>query len=70
MKVRVRYSKLGKVRFVDNLDVTRIWERSLRKAALPGDDDRQSVTVDEFVELAIDRLRNGFGPPSPPGPTA
>lgn len=35
MKVRIRYSKLGKVRFVGNLDVTRIWERSLRKAALP-----------------------------------
>ena len=35
MKVRLRYSKIGKVRFVGNLDVTRIWERSLRKAALP-----------------------------------
>ena len=35
MKVRIRYSKLGKVRFVGNLDVTRIWERSLRKAAMP-----------------------------------
>ena len=35
MKARLRYSKLGKVRFVGNLDVTRIWERSLRKAALP-----------------------------------
>lgn len=35
MKVRIRYSKLGKVRFVGNLDVTRIWERSLRKAAVP-----------------------------------
>jgi radical SAM-linked protein len=35
MKVRVRYSKLGKVRFVGNLDVTRIWERALRKAAIP-----------------------------------
>lgn len=35
MKVRIRYSKLGKVRFVGNLDATRIWERSLRKAAVP-----------------------------------
>ena len=35
MKVRIRYSKLGKVRFLGNLDVTRIWERSLRKAAVP-----------------------------------
>jgi radical SAM-linked protein len=31
----VRYAKLGKVRFVGNLDVTRIWERALRKAGLP-----------------------------------
>jgi radical SAM-linked protein len=35
VKVRLRYSKLGKVRFVGNLDVTRIWERALRKAELP-----------------------------------
>ena len=35
MKLRIRYSKLGKVRFVGNLDVTRIWERALRKASLP-----------------------------------
>jgi len=35
VKVRIRYSKLGKVRFLGNLDVTRIWERSLRKAAVP-----------------------------------
>ena len=35
MKVRVRHTKLGKVRFVGNLDVTRLWERALRKAALP-----------------------------------
>ena len=34
MKVRVRYSKVGKVRFVGNLDVTRIWERALRKSAI------------------------------------
>lgn len=35
MKVRIRYSKIGKVRFVGNLDVTRLWERALRKASLP-----------------------------------
>lgn len=35
MKLRIRYSKLGKVRFVGNLDVLRIWERALRKASLP-----------------------------------
>jgi len=35
VKVRIRYSKIGKVRFVGNLDVTRLWERALRKASLP-----------------------------------
>jgi len=35
MKIRLRYSKMGKVRFVGNLDVTRLWERALRKTALP-----------------------------------
>jgi radical SAM-linked protein len=35
VKLRIRYAKQGKVRFVGNLDVTRIFERALRKAALP-----------------------------------
>ena len=35
MRVRVRYAKLGKVRFVSAIDMGRIWERSLRRADLP-----------------------------------
>jgi radical SAM-linked protein len=31
----VRFSKLGKVRFTSHRDVARIWERALRKAAVP-----------------------------------
>ena len=35
MKVRIRFSKLGKVRFTSHRDVARIWERALRRASLP-----------------------------------
>lgn len=35
MRVRIRFTKLGKVRFTSHRDVARIWERTLRRAALP-----------------------------------
>lgn len=35
MKLRVRYSKLGKVRFVSHRDGARLWERALRRVDLP-----------------------------------
>lgn len=35
MRLRLRYTKLGKVRFTSHRDVARIWERALRKAGLP-----------------------------------
>lgn len=35
MKVRISYRKLGKVRFLGHLDMARLWERGLRKAAVP-----------------------------------
>ena len=35
MRVRFRYAKLGKVRFTSQRDVARMWERALRRAALP-----------------------------------
>jgi radical SAM-linked protein len=35
MKIRIRYAKLGKIRFTGHRDIARIWERSLRKARLP-----------------------------------
>ena len=35
MKLRVRYSKIGKVRFISHRDGARLWERALRRVALP-----------------------------------
>lgn len=35
MKVRLAYSKIGKVRFLGHLDMARLWERALRKAEVP-----------------------------------
>jgi radical SAM-linked protein len=35
MRVRIRYSKLGKVRFTSHRDMARIWERALRKTMTP-----------------------------------
>ena len=35
MRVRLRFTKLGKVRFTSHRDVARIWERALRRAELP-----------------------------------
>jgi radical SAM-linked protein len=34
MKVRLRFSKMGKIRFTSHRDVARIWERALRKATI------------------------------------
>lgn len=34
-RIRVRFTKLGKVRFTSHRDVARIWERTLRRVALP-----------------------------------
>jgi radical SAM-linked protein len=35
VRIRVRYRKLGKVRFTSHRDVARCWERALRRAELP-----------------------------------
>src|SRR3954466_12463420 len=35
MTVRIRFSKLGKIRFTSHRDVARMWERALRRAAVP-----------------------------------
>lgn len=35
MKLRLRHTKLGKVRFTSSRDAARIWERALRRAELP-----------------------------------
>ena len=34
-KVRLRFSKLGKVRWTSHRDVARMWERALRRAEVP-----------------------------------
>ena len=41
MRLRVRYAKLGKVRFTSHRDTARIWERAMRKARLPVDHERR-----------------------------
>jgi radical SAM-linked protein len=35
VKLRIRYSKLGKLRFLSHRDVARVWERTIRRAGLP-----------------------------------
>jgi len=35
VRVRLRFSKLGKIRFTSQRDVARMWERALRRAGLP-----------------------------------
>ena len=35
MRLRFRYTKLGKLRWTSQRDVARMWERALRKAAIP-----------------------------------
>lgn len=35
MRVRVRFTKVGKVRFIGHRDVARVWERALRLAGVP-----------------------------------
>ncbi len=35
MRLRIRFSKLGKIRFTSQRDVARMWERAIRRAGLP-----------------------------------
>ena len=35
MRLRLRYEKLGKVRFLSHRDVARVLERAVRRAGLP-----------------------------------
>ncbi len=35
MRLRIQFSKLGKIRFTSHRDVARIWERALRRSGLP-----------------------------------
>ena len=35
MKLRVRFTKAGKIRFLSHRDLARVWERGLRRAGIP-----------------------------------
>ena len=35
MRVRIRFTEAGKVRFLSHRDLARIWERAMRRAELP-----------------------------------
>jgi len=35
MRIRIRFTKLGRIRFTSQRDVARMWERALRRAGLP-----------------------------------
>ncbi|MGA8724541.1 MAG: TIGR03936 family radical SAM-associated protein [Acidimicrobiales bacterium] len=77
MRVRFRYAKLGKVRFTSQRDVARMWERALRRAALPiaysnGFSPRPQLSfglalpttcesLAEYVDVAFDEDRIGPG---------
>ncbi len=53
MRMRIRYTKLGKVRFTSHRDMARIWERSMRKTRSP-------VAVQRRIHSSPeDRLRLG-----------
>lgn len=57
MKLRARYSKLGKVRFVSHRDGARLWERALRRVSFP------VATTEGFTP----RPKLGFGLALPTG---
>ncbi len=57
MRLRLRYTKLGRVRFIGQRDVARAWERALRRAGLPV----------AYSEGFSPRPRLGFGLALPTG---
>jgi len=78
VRVRFRFTKLGKVRFTSQRDVARMWERALRRANLPlaytaGFSPRPQLSfglalptgcesLAEYVDVAIDEGRQGADP--------
>ncbi len=78
MRVRFRFTKLGKVRFTSQRDVARMWERALRRAGLPlaytaGFSPRPQLSfglalptgcesLAEYVDVAVDEGRPGAAP--------
>lgn len=73
MRIRFRFSKLGKIRFTSQRDVARMWERALRRAALPmayteGFNPRPQLSfglalptgaesLAEYVDVSLDPVR-------------
>ena len=57
MKIRIRFSKLGKIRWTSHRDVARMWERALRRARVPV----------AYSEGFSPRPRLGFGLALPTG---
>jgi len=73
VRIRFRFSKLGKIRFTSQRDVARMWERALRRASLPmayteGFNPRPQLSfglalptgaesLAEYVDVALDPVR-------------
>ena len=73
MRIRFRYSKLGKIRFTSQRDVARMWERAIRRAHLPiayteGFSPRPQLSfglalptgaesLSEYLDMALDPMR-------------
>lgn len=57
MKIRIRFSKVGKIRWTSHRDVARMWERALRRARVPV----------SYSEGFSPRPRLGFGLALPTG---
>ena len=73
MRIRFRFSKLGKIRFTSQRDVARMWERALRRANLPmayteGFNPRPQLSfglalptgaesLAEYVDVSLDPVR-------------
>ena len=71
-RLRVRFAKHGKVRFTSHRDVARVWERALRRVALPvayseGFSPRPRLSfglalptgcasVGEYLDIELDRV--------------
>ncbi len=77
MRIRFRFSKLGRIRFTSQRDVARMWERALRRAGLPlayteGFSPRPQLSfglalptgaesLAEYLDVALDPVRAAAG---------
>lgn len=82
MRLRARFSKLGKVRFTSHRDVARTWERALRRAGVPvaysgGFSPRPRLhfglalttaaeSLAEYLDIDVRDDADGSGPPGGP----